>query len=340
MRAPQAVKKQPDRAQARQYHITYAALYAGELTHASIKADARAWAEQRDDQLVEIQTAREDHEEPADPERSEHFHVFVHFAKKLSMRNRRTTKVFDLLGRDGRTLHPEVQAVGPTAGDRQRVLAYGRKHGDFEHDLAQELPDPDEVEPERSWGEKLNEASNARAGMHMLMVEHPYIYYSMGARVEAMLQARLGDTSAKEYELKDFSRSPLQLGDGPIVLHGISGAGKTEFAVAHFNHPFIVRRRDDLKRIGMLTDGIIFDDMTFSAWDPEEVIFLLSWTKMRSLGARYSDAIIPARTPLIFTTNMGMAGPYDTIFPRGRNAQQAVAIERRHTCIAVNASLY
>ena len=49
----------------------------------------------------------------------------------------------------------------------------------------------------------------------------------------------------------------------------------------------------------------------------------------RSLGARYSDAIIPARMPLIFTTNMGMSGPYDSILPRARNAEQAAAIDRR-----------
>ena len=44
MRAPKTARKQPDRVQGRQFHLTYAALYPGELTHASIQAAAEAWA--------------------------------------------------------------------------------------------------------------------------------------------------------------------------------------------------------------------------------------------------------------------------------------------------------
>ena len=171
----------------------------------------------------------------------------------LHVKNRRTTKVFDLLGRNTRTVHPEVQVVGPTAGDRKRVLQYGRKDGDYDADLLEELPDAEEeVEQEKTWAEKLNDAATARGGMLMLMEEHPDIYYTMGARIEPMLLARLGDTSVKENNLADFNCAPLALDEGPIVLHGQSGVGKTEFACAHFEHPFIARRRDDLKRLDVL----------------------------------------------------------------------------------------
>ena len=57
--------------------------------------------------------------------------------------------------------------------------------------------------------------------------------------------------------------------DSPIVLHGVSGAGKTEFAVAHFHKAHIVRRRDDLKNISFTCDGLVFDDMDFTKWEPE-----------------------------------------------------------------------
>ena len=79
--------------------------------------------------------------------------------------------------------------------------------------------------------------------------------------------------------------------------------GKTEFAIAHFEFPLVVRRRDDLKRFRGATDGIVFDDVDFRDWTPEDTIGLLSMDKPRSLPARFHDAFIEADIPLIFTTN-------------------------------------
>ena len=44
----------------------------------------------------------------------------------------------------------------------------------------------------------------------------------------------------------------------PVVLWGATNCCKTEFALAHFDKPLVVRRRDDLKRASY-HDGIIFD---------------------------------------------------------------------------------
>jgi len=331
-------KTQPDRVQGRKFHLTYAALYPGELNHASIKLQAQAWAADRESELREWQSACEEHAEPADPERSEHFHVFLHFSQRIHIKNRRTTHLFDLDGRDGRRLHPEVQAVGATVMDRQRVLAYGRKDGDYEAELEVELSAGEEEERDTSWGERLNAATSVRGGMQMLMDEFPEVYYSMGARVQPMLAARLGDTSSRPFRLRDFNRPPLEFGDMmPVVLHGLSNAGKTEFAVAHFKQPAIIRRRDDLKALGLRVDGIIFDDVDLKDWKPEEVIALLNVTKERTVGARYSDARLPADVPLVFTTNMGMQGPFDSI---GKSADQQAAITRRFKCVPVPAPLF
>ena len=49
--------------------------------------------------------------------------------------------------------------------------------------------------------------------------------------------------------------------DMPVVLHGVTECGKTAFAAAHFESPLIIRRRDDLKKISVKTDGLIFDDI-------------------------------------------------------------------------------
>jgi hypothetical protein len=43
---------------------------------------------------------------------------------------------------------------------------------------------------------------------------------------------------------------------------------------------------------------------------------------------------------MIFTTNYTMDDPQTSIFPRGENAQQQLAIERRFTTVRVATSLF
>ena len=198
-------KAHPDRIQARHFHLTFAALFPGELTVAHVRDAAAEWAGERG-KLLEYSTGREKHENPADPERDEHFHVYVHYDVKIDVKNWRKTTIFDLEGNDQRVLHPEVQKVGGTPGDRHRVIKYGMKDGDFDQDLLEPLQeDEPEKDDKESWAEELNEATSVRAGMKVLMEKHAAIYYSMGARIEPMLAARLGDTSEKLFELADFN---------------------------------------------------------------------------------------------------------------------------------------
>ena len=110
--------------------------------------------------------------------------------------------------------------------------------------------------------------------------------------------------------------------------------GKTEYALAHFEKPLLVRRRDDLKRASY-HDGIIFDDMTFDDWTPEDAICLLSQDKPRSLPARFHDAFIEADIPLVFTTNKKPS----KLFPRAACLRQRQAIKRRYTAIKVTRPL-
>jgi hypothetical protein len=114
-------KVQPNRIQARHFHLTFAALYPGELTFDVIRAAADGWAGERGN-LIEWSCGREKHKEPADAERDEHFHIYIHYDVKIDVKNRRTTTIFDLDGQNRRVLHPEVQKVGGTPGDR-RVAA-------------------------------------------------------------------------------------------------------------------------------------------------------------------------------------------------------------------------
>lgn len=123
-------KLQPSkRVQSRRVHLTYAALYFDELDFDKLLSAARDWSLNKHG-LREYTIGLEQHTQPADPERDAHFHCYFEFGKQVDIRDRFHSTYFDLRGRNGRTLHPEIQAVGPTAGDRERVIrcAYAAPH--------------------------------------------------------------------------------------------------------------------------------------------------------------------------------------------------------------------
>lgn len=87
----------------------------------------------------------------------------------------------------------------------------------------------------------------------------PSIFWLQGPRVETMLAKTVGSRDPKIFTLDDFSFQgvvgrALDLRK-PVLLWGRSNAGKTEYAEAHFEHPLVVRRRDDMKRLTPKHDG-------------------------------------------------------------------------------------
>ena len=120
----------PLRAAGKMVHLTFAALYDGELTLEGVLNHARRWATTRHG-LREYTIGLEEHSHPADPQRRKHIHAYLKFGKKIDITDRHHTKVFDLLGRHGRVLHPELQAVGSMPSDRERVINYDMKDGEY-----------------------------------------------------------------------------------------------------------------------------------------------------------------------------------------------------------------
>jgi hypothetical protein len=147
----------PKRAASKMVHLTYAALYDGELSHDQLLAAARRWASTRHG-LREYVIGQELHSQPADPLRAKHMHAYLKFGTKIDVADRHHTTIFDLPGRNGRVLHPELQAVKLTAADRERVINYDMKDGDYVAKLATPLVndrrrDAAEAEAEESEGE-------------------------------------------------------------------------------------------------------------------------------------------------------------------------------------------
>ena len=102
------------------FHLTYAACYPDELDKQYLKARAEEWARPHGG-LQEWSVGREDHTEPADPERDEHFHLYMKFGKPKDIGNRLTSTVFDVVSAQSNLRHPEIQGVGSTAQTPHRA---------------------------------------------------------------------------------------------------------------------------------------------------------------------------------------------------------------------------
>ena len=144
------------------FHLTYAACDKDELDIDMIKARATAIAKHHGG-MIEWSVGHELHKEPADPEREDHFHAYVCFRKRKDIANRFTFKGFDIISRNGNLRHPEIQGVGGSALDREKVVRYTMKDGDFEcsdglnHEFRRRKNTHDSPTKE-TWAEQLNRA--------------------------------------------------------------------------------------------------------------------------------------------------------------------------------------
>ena len=191
-------------------HLTFAALYPDELDFDVILDACKSWGATRGG-LREYAIGRELHTQPADPQKNIHFHVYCAYGKKADVNDRFRTTIFDLAGDGGRILHPEVQGVGRYPGDRERVIRYDIKDGDYVSELhtplvedakrdAADEDDEEEAEEEDGgsgeqqpgWCKLLNNVTSVRDGMLLLSEQYPKVYYSMGSRIEPMLVKRVG----------------------------------------------------------------------------------------------------------------------------------------------------
>lgn len=97
-----------------------------------------------------------------------------------------------------------------------------------------------------------------------------------------------------------------------LILHGLSGLGKSNLARSLMPTALFCSQIEDIKKFNKkIHEGIIFDDMNFMGddkgkgrWPREAMIHLVDYDFPRSIHCRYLNATVPAGTPKIFTTNL------------------------------------
>jgi len=209
-----------------------------------------------------------------------HWHAYGKYDKKLDTRNARFC---DLKG-----VHPNIKS-----GCKKGWILYCAKDKDWKSNFYEN--DPYHVAMKL---ESLEQAVNhlfekvpRDTVLNLGRVE--YAYNKLHARAKV---------AAKPFKYKrpyetDFNRT--------ILVEGESNWGKTQWAKRCFQRPLLVRAIEDLRQLRHDTDGIVFDDMSFTHWPRQTQIHLTDMEEESSLPARYSNITIPAGMPRIMCYNPG-----------------------------------
>lgn len=169
----------------------------------------------------------------------------------------------------------------------------------------------------------------------------PADYVKFHSNVKRALREHYSKTTVYIRSPEEFKR-PLISSDVytklSVVLTGISGAGKTAYAKAHFKCPLVVSHVDDLKKLDpLIYDGVVFDDMSFAHWPVSSCIHLLDMEEERSINCRHTCGVLPAWFPRFFTSNKAL---HDVFAIKECNEQEEVAIFRRMHHVMITEKLF
>lgn len=142
------------------------------------------------------------------------------------------------------------------------------------------------------------------ASMHSLCMNHTEVMVKFGVGMQRVMK-RLRSEPDKVYfgpyrwrHITDWSVTH--------VICGTAGMGKTQFARAHFEKPYIVSHIDMVKDFDPdVYDGIVFDDLSVAHLPRQTNINILDMEQGRDIHCRHTNGWIPAGTRKIFTCNYG-----------------------------------
>jgi len=238
---------------------------------------------------------KEESNDCADVRSYAHTHVMVGYRKNLDLRGPRT---FDLLEQ-----HPNIKEV-ETLAHCVRTFEY--------HQKDPVLIEQSEARPQMPLQNMMAvvAASNLVEAANLMNIEPKTIGDLVHLRNQTKTRQLLPSLDEKchfSYSLD----SPWRV----LWMTGPTGIGKTQWAIAQFECPLLVRHMDTLKEyIPTLHDGLIFDDLAFAHWPREACIHLVDWDCPSSINVKHSAVTIPARTRRIFLSNLAweMYWPIDT----------------------------
>nr|UBJ25954.1 replication-associated protein [Giant panda associated circular DNA virus] len=129
-------------------------------------------------------------------------------------------------------------------------------------------------------------------------------YLSHKKTIGPWLAAKFSDEDDKPiYKMESFIRKPIRDFTKTVVIVGPTGMGKTQYSLAHFEHPLLVRDKNDYARYSRKTDGIVFDDLAFVSWNPMTFLHMVENETPITQDVKFGHVRIRARIPKIICVN-------------------------------------
>lgn len=223
-----------------------------------------------------------------------------HLQGYLSLIKKKTTKALTKVLQDGGASLALLYAKGTAQENR----VYCTKDKDFwecgQINITGHKPRPsDDV-----YREAFNAPTVAEA-LAIIREKRPRDYALHSDAIERTIRKIRPSVHIHLYDISMFKAPPLEFNKKAILLWGATNTGKTQYALANFKNPLLVRHLDKLSEFNKeLHDGIVFDDIELKNRPPTSIIYLLDWDCESDIHIRYKVATIPAQTKKIFTSNL------------------------------------
>lgn len=223
-----------------------------------------------------------------------HWQGYAETKKKTTKKGLK--KLFQpILGALSNTIH-----IQKRKGTQQQAILYTQKDGDV-HSYGVQME-----QGKRSDLVEVVDAIRQGATVQKLWEDFPTIMIRMNTGV-TLAHARLSPrTLPNTHPIESFCWDPMTLRPQIMsqIVWGLPGIGKTSFILAAHPTVYVVSHIDDLLHFDPTrSEGLLFDDMSFTHLPRTAQIHLLDSELDRSIHCRYRTAIIPANTRKWFSTN-------------------------------------
>jgi len=148
------------------------------------------------------------------------------------------------------------------------------------------------------------EATSVEDAMALIRAGAPRDLCLHGEAIRRNLNVAFTPKFQHKYTIDQYTIPPKEfIPNKSLHFYGDAVMGKTNFALAHFANPLLVRHMDTLKKINPDIDGLVFDEMTYYHLPHGAVKTLLDVEHTTDIHARNVCATIPAGMNRIFCSN-------------------------------------
>lgn len=230
---------------------------------------------------------------------NKHIHCYLLLKKKVDIRDER---FFDY-----KEFHPKVEGCRSW----KNVIKYVTKEGNYISNYDKEMLDKiinDNMKVGDLYLKARSLAKDGKVKDSIIVLEHSKTVRDLtihGNAIQKNLRSLAVKRKEPDYSIDNFSINFEWDRTKSLVLWGPTNTGKTSLAKALLPRALFITHKDRLKDYDEDEyEGLIFDDMSFKHWPREAQIHIVDFDNDRQIDVKHGMAMIPAKTPRIFTTNM------------------------------------